>query len=62
MTKKTPEPRPAKRGGKQRRQIIVVAANKPDPAIAAKAIMPLLLDFVRRERTRRKEGADNQEK
>lgn len=58
MTKKTPEPKPTKAGGKQRRQIIVVAANKPDPAIAAKAILPLLLDFVRRERAKLKEGAD----
>lgn len=62
MTKKTPEPKLAKAGGNRRRQIIVVAANKPNPAIAAKAILPLLLDYVRRERARLKESTDNQEK
>jgi hypothetical protein len=60
VTKKTP--RPTKEAGRKRRQITVVSANKPDPAIAAKAIMPLLLDFVRRERAKLKESTDNQEK
>lgn len=62
MTEKTLGPRLATSGGKKRRQIILVATNKPDPAIAAKAILPLLLDFVRRERAKLKESTDNQEK
>lgn len=60
MTKKTP--RPTKEVGRKRRQITVVSANKPDPKIVARAILPLLLDFVRRERAKQKESTDNQEK
>ncbi len=45
---------PAKQGWRKRRQITVISVNKPDPKIVAKAIMPLLLDFVRRQRARLK--------
>jgi hypothetical protein len=40
----------------------MVSVNKPDPKIVAKAILPLLLDYVRRERAKLKESTDNQEK
>lgn len=60
MTKKMP--RPAKAAGRKRRQITMVSVNKPDPEIVAGAAVPLILDFVRRERAKLKESTDNQEK
>ena len=63
MTKKTPEQRPpAKTGGRKRPPIVLVAVNKPDPEMVARAAVPLILDFVRRERAKLKEGPDNQGK
>lgn len=62
MTKKTPEQRPIKAGGRKRPPIVLVAANKPDPEMVARAAVPLILDFVGRDRTRLKEGPDNQGK
>jgi hypothetical protein len=54
VTKKTPEQRTAKAGGRKRRPIVLVAINEPDPEIVARAAVPLLLDFVRRQRAKLK--------
>lgn len=62
MTEKTPGLRPAKQGGRKRLPIVLVAANKPDPEIVARAAVPLLLDLVGRDRARLKEGTDNRGK
>lgn len=61
MTKK-PDPRLVKAGGRKRPPIVLVAVNKPDPKIVAIAAVPLILDFVRRERDEPKEGTDNKGK
>lgn len=43
-------PKREKKAGRPRRQITVTSINKPDPEIAAPAILPLLFDRMRRER------------
>jgi hypothetical protein len=42
--------------------LVITAVNKPDPEIAAPAILPLLFDWMKREREKlltKENGTDN---
>ncbi|MDK9704015.1 MAG: hypothetical protein OEL20_12835 [Sulfuritalea sp.] len=52
MTKANPT-RAARKSNRARPPIVIKSINKPDPDITAQAILPLLFDWLKRDRAKR---------